>query len=298
MKLPIDAEVLSHEVSEDDGNGLDLEIILKELLLSREKTFKSAAGNIDNAQKKQKETYDRKHLPEEFPIGAKVLVENSADKQRKGGKLNPSWYGPNIISKYHGKGVYQLSNQAGDVIRTKVNAARLELYTKRPAKGCEGEGKERMREDNNNPPPKKQCVRDARLKLYTKRPAKGCEGKGKKRMREDNNNPPPKKQCVQDKLVQEILRGKELTDEHMSFASMLLEQQFPYLDGLQSTLLAQNNGFSPVRSDCDSIQIHHTGEFHWVTSAASNGTIKVYDAKFSHFPQACKCSLPLFTRPE
>ena len=23
MKLPIDAEVLSHEVSEDDGNGLD-----------------------------------------------------------------------------------------------------------------------------------------------------------------------------------------------------------------------------------------------------------------------------------
>ena len=54
---------------------------------------------------KQKETYDRKHLPEEFPIGAKVLVENSADKQRKGGKLNPSWYGPNIISKYHGKGV-------------------------------------------------------------------------------------------------------------------------------------------------------------------------------------------------
>ena len=48
IKLPIDAKVLSHEVSEDDGNGLDLEIILKELLLSREKTFKSAAGNIDS----------------------------------------------------------------------------------------------------------------------------------------------------------------------------------------------------------------------------------------------------------
>ena len=78
--------------------------------------------------------------------------------------------------------------------------------------------------------------------------------------------------------MQVILHGKELTDEHMSFASMLLEQQFPYLDGLQSTLLAQNNGFSPVRSDCDSIQIYHTGEFHWVTSAASNDTINRFDA--------------------
>ena len=75
---------------------------------------------IANAQKKQKETYDRKHLPEEFSVGAKVLVENSSDKQRKVGKLNPSWYGPNIISKYHGKGVYQLSNQAGDVIELKL----------------------------------------------------------------------------------------------------------------------------------------------------------------------------------
>ena len=43
MKLPIDAEVLSHEVSEDDGNGLDLEIILKELLLSREKKIQKCS---------------------------------------------------------------------------------------------------------------------------------------------------------------------------------------------------------------------------------------------------------------
>jgi len=60
-------------------------------------------------------------------------------------------------------------------------------------------------------------------------------------------------------LVQEILLGKEL--EHMLFASMLLEQQFPHLVGLQSTLLAQNYGLRLVRSNGDSIQIHRTGTF-------------------------------------
>ena len=51
--------------------------------------------NIDNAQKKQKEMHDQKHLHEELPIGALVLVENTADKQI------PAWLGPYKISKHH-----------------------------------------------------------------------------------------------------------------------------------------------------------------------------------------------------
>ena len=89
---------------------------------SRENIFLSATHNIDNALKKKKETYNRKHLPEELPIEAEVLVENTADKQRKGGKPNPAWHGPYIISKYHKKGVYQLSNDAGDVIQKNVRS--------------------------------------------------------------------------------------------------------------------------------------------------------------------------------
>ena len=43
-------------------------------------------------------------------------------------------------------------------------------------------------------------------------------------------------------------------------AQKLLQQQFPLLNGLQSPLLSQNNGFCPVTRK--NIQIHHTGQFH------------------------------------
>ena len=58
----------------------------------------------------------------------------------------------------------------------------------------------------------------------------------------------------------------------------MLQQQFPVLNGLQSPLLSQNNGFCPVTSE--SIQIHHTGNFHWVTSCSIGGNIQLYDSRF------------------
>ena len=59
--------------------------------------FKKAEGNITSAQKQQKETYDRKHLPGEIALGTHVLLENTA--QRKGGKLEPAWLGPYTINR-------------------------------------------------------------------------------------------------------------------------------------------------------------------------------------------------------
>lgn len=90
MRLPIDAELLQRQDREEVNDDMDIEMTIDSLLHSRERAFSKAASNIDNAQKKQKETYDRKHLPEEWPIGTEVLLENTADKQRKGGKLNPA----------------------------------------------------------------------------------------------------------------------------------------------------------------------------------------------------------------
>ena len=40
-----------------------------------------------------------------------------------------------------------------------------------------------------------------------------------------------------------------LCDQHMMAASKLLKQEFPDLQGLQSTLLSQNEGFSPILLD-------------------------------------------------
>ena len=90
MKLPIDAEVLPDYKEEDVET--DINTVISHLLCSREKAFKEAEVNIADAQQKQKETYARKHVPDAIPVGVEVLVENTADNQRKGGKLNPAWF--------------------------------------------------------------------------------------------------------------------------------------------------------------------------------------------------------------
>ena len=151
-------------------------------------------------------------------------MENTADKQRKGGKLNPAWLGP---CKAYGKGVYQLFSQSGREIRNKVNVNRLKLYKKRSNDLDSG---------NDQLPPKKQCRQDNENQPKEQSSSKG-KGKSRRALR---------KQQINEQLAKEILAGAELTDQHMTFANTLLKQQYPELDGLQSTLLSQVNNFHPV----------------------------------------------------
>ena len=79
--------------------------------------------------------------------------------------------------------------------------------------------------------------------------------------------------------MREILKkGDMLTDEHIHLAQEMLHTQFPHLDGFQSSLLSQVDGFSPVRNE--SIQIHHVDGNHWVVSTSIGQTVSVFDSKF------------------
>ncbi len=136
MRLPIDSEVLPSDQEEDldwqEGDQEeDLDQKIQKLLASREAAFKKAEDNIAVAQKVQKETYDRKHQPEVFQEGTEVLLENTCQKQRKGGKLEPLWLGPYTINRDLGKGLYELKNVEGKVIKKKANINRLKVYTRR-----------------------------------------------------------------------------------------------------------------------------------------------------------------------
>ena len=81
MQLPIDAELLPVN---EDGSFDDIDRIVDIALQSRINSYASAKENIEAAQLKQKEKYDRKHLPEELPKGTEFLLENTKQKQRKG----------------------------------------------------------------------------------------------------------------------------------------------------------------------------------------------------------------------
>lgn len=180
MRLPIDNEVLPYTPfnEEEDISKRDVSEIIDCLMHSREVVFGSASANIKRAQKNQKETYDRKHKPSVFKIGSKVLLENTAQKQRKGGKMDPLWLGPYVITRDLGKGIYELSSLKGRVIKNKVNVHRLKRYVKRlqdsgcnvdqplyeTPKGKVKKGK-RKRHENNEHPPQKWKVKNSILGL-------------------------------------------------------------------------------------------------------------------------------------
>ena len=78
-----------------------------------------------------------------------------------------------------------------------------------------------------------------------------------------------------------ISSGQRLTDKHINFAHSLLKQQFPSLEGLQSTLY-QNRAhkFSSSRS---ALQIIHSRGNHWIvatTLQCDPGDIHVFDSVY------------------
>ena len=57
-----------------------------------------------------------------------VLLRNSHRYSKKGDKMKPRWLGPYTIHKHLEKGVYQLINQKGDLLKSAVNQSRLKVY--------------------------------------------------------------------------------------------------------------------------------------------------------------------------
>ncbi|XP_064407174.1 circumsporozoite protein-like [Halichondria panicea] len=129
-RLPIEADVEQNETvtSEDIDTETTADAFI-EKMLKRQEDIKSIAGeNIKKSQKKQKECYDKRHSPEELQPGIKVLVENTQQKERKGGKLENKYSGPYIIKTSDGKGVYTLKDLDGKVLKKKCNIKRLKAY--------------------------------------------------------------------------------------------------------------------------------------------------------------------------
>ncbi len=136
MPLPIHNDVCPKSLTELDDSTEEVahSELIKQLLMAREDAFEKAEENILVAQKQQRETYDCKHEAKSLPVGSQVLLENSLQKQHKGGKLEPVWLGPYLISRDVGKGLYELTNKSGKVLKKKANISRLREYKERSQK--------------------------------------------------------------------------------------------------------------------------------------------------------------------
>lgn len=84
----------------------------------RQKMEADVKANIEEAQKKQKLHYDRKHAAGDlYTVGSRVLKKDFLRKKRKGGKLDYLWQGPFIITATLGKGLYRLKEENGNKVR-------------------------------------------------------------------------------------------------------------------------------------------------------------------------------------
>ena len=50
-------------------------------------------------------------------------------------------------------------------------------------------------------------------------------------------------------MAKTLKNGSWLSDDHIHFARELLRKQSPHIDGLQYSLLCQNDGFFPKQSE-------------------------------------------------
>ena len=134
QRLPMEAEAqqsknLAETAQMLNSGGAEVNTridILKKLNLVYEKV----PGNIEKAQEKQKKQYDRKGATVcVLENGDSVLQRNMLQKTKKGHKMEDKWTGPYIVSNLdESKGLCNLTNQEGKVLKTKCNVKQLKKY--------------------------------------------------------------------------------------------------------------------------------------------------------------------------
>ena len=97
---------------------------------------------------------------------------------------------------------------------------------------------------------------------------------------------PPKKRRKLQKLPpfttqmkEDLQKGKWLTDEHIQLAQKLLKAQFPHINGLQCTLLSENDGLHTQQHEA--LQIHFVAGNHWVAPSSFEQQVTVYNSNYS-----------------
>ena len=100
----------------------------------------------------------------------------------------------------------------------------------------------------------------------------------------DDHEPLAKRQRLSDPEIEELIMGAELSDRHINLAQKILKEQFPNLNGLNSTLLQLKQQKLTEDMVKNKLQIIHCSErHHWVTASTvktAPGVVIVVDSLF------------------
>ncbi|KAM8952905.1 uncharacterized protein RCH25_043643 [Pelodytes ibericus] len=123
VNLPV-SNIILHEETSYEGYFDEKKSRLED---SKEKT----SENMEKSQEKQKKAHMKKVLKKykniSYSVGNEVLLYNMRRKGRKGGRMEPDFFGPYTIMEICGK-VVKLCNLDGEPLKQKINVDHIKPY--------------------------------------------------------------------------------------------------------------------------------------------------------------------------
>jgi len=124
MVLPVDVGLLPKPSLPNDTKAF-FDELLGHLKVCRD----IAKTNMEAAQEKSKQRFDKKAKAPDFMVQDKVWLRCNATKQGLSPKLSPKWDGPYEITSADQNFTYKIKNcQTGKHLKARVNARRLKHY--------------------------------------------------------------------------------------------------------------------------------------------------------------------------
>lgn len=124
MMLPIDVALLPKT-----SMGINAQEHIREILENLESTRKIARDNMEEAQKRYKDRYDRSVKKPTFQIGDQVLVYNPHTPKGKVSKLMKKWTGPYYITQHGPNHTFKIRLCADNkAYKCLIHANRLKPY--------------------------------------------------------------------------------------------------------------------------------------------------------------------------
>ena len=242
--LPIDVKYSTDSVvpSDQEFDEVYIRHVVDVMTKIRHAVNVSVTASIDHAQVKQCEAYNKRlKVTHTFKPGDKVLLKNLKRADRKGGKCTTPWLGPHTIKSIYDNNTCQLDGPNGER-KCKQHMCNLKPYNEREIIPDESI------EQNASVHKTSWVIWIENLKL-----------------------------TESDKAA--VVKGEKLDDKVIDAAQSLLKQSYYPVDGLDSTLLAQADGFHATSNQC--VQIHFDdSRQHWVTSATTRNRVELADSFF------------------
>ena len=189
--------------------------------------LEEAKQNIMEAQKRQKEAFDKKHAnPERYRVGQLVLKKDHTRKKRKGGKLETRFLGPYTICRVLTRGVYMLRDPAGNPGHTiQATGGHLKPYIQ-PLEREQPDQPEEMeqpdqREEMEQPDQREEMEQpDQPMEMEQPHQPKAKRRKVKRR----------KRRVLSEEELLAVRRGDKLSDIHIVAAQNMMQEEFPDLE--------------------------------------------------------------------